>query len=289
MQGTKKKMVRLRSAIVIFFIVFLLVCLTGCTGLLTSQVSPQTRSEKAISFRILTYNIHIGKGMDGRLSLNRIARVINTTQPDLVALQEVDRFTQRSNKIDEIKILEELTRMKGVYGKTIDYQGGEYGIAVLSNCKILSSYHSLLPEFGDKERRGFLTVYVEKDHHRIAFINTHLGLDSEERRVQIETLLKASRDIQLPLIIAGDFNEEPQTENWQVINSIFIDTAQALKNEQFTFPADNPVRRIDYIWLRRNDNWRPVRCQVFSTLASDHLPFLAEIELLPPGFKKYNR
>lgn len=281
MRKRKKKIIMLRTTILWVFVIFIILCLLACTDLIKSKTKPQAPSEKTILFRILTYNIHIGKGMDGKIDLGRIAQVINTTRADLVGLQEVDRFTKRSNKIDELKILEELTGLTGVYGKTIDFQGGEYGIAVLSNCKIVSSRHTLFPEVGDRERRGFLTVYVEKDNHRIAFINTHLGLDSKERKMQIETLLNATRDIQLPLIMVGDFNELPKTENWKLLNNLFIDTAYALKNEQFTFRSDKPDRRIDYIWLRKGDNWRPVRCQTISTLASDHLPLLAEIELLP--------
>lgn len=238
------------------------------------------------SLRIMTYNIHIGKGIDGKLDLRRIAEVINSQQPDLVALQEVDRFTERCGKIDELVELERLTGLKGVYGKTIDFQGGEYGIATLSRLKIISSKHNLLPEINGKERRGYLTVIVEKDGQRIAFINTHLGLDSAERLGQISKLLEEAERISEPLIMAGDFNEIPTTENWQLLNKHFIDVALQLNNPLPTFPSTGPVRRLDYIWLHRKDSWKLIKCETISSQASDHLPVVAEIKLVR-SCKKY--
>lgn len=232
------------------------------------------------SLRIMTYNIHIGKGIDGKLDLGRIAEVINSQQPDLVALQEVDRFTERCGKIDELVELERLTGLKGVYGKTIDFQGGEYGIATLSRLKIVSSKHNLFPEISGKERRGYLTVIVRKDGRRIAFINTHLGLDNAERQGQISKLLEEADRISEPLIIAGDFNEIPITGNLQLLNKHFIDVASQIKNPLPTFPSTGPVHRLDYIWLHIKDSWKLIKCETISSQASDHLPVVAEIKLV---------
>src|SRR5476649_2332295 len=80
-----------------------------------------------LTLRVLTYNIHHGEGMDGRFDLSRLAGVVTSVHPDLVALQEVDEGTERASGLDELAELERLTELHGVFGKAMDYSGGEYG------------------------------------------------------------------------------------------------------------------------------------------------------------------
>ncbi len=264
----------LRLLLILSVIITITCCSLTGSDYKAKQISPQSE----FSLRVMTYNIHIGKGMDGKLDLSRIAQVINEQEPDIAALQEVDRFTQRSNLIDDLKILEEMTGMNGIYGKTLDFQGGEYGIAVLTPHEVISSHHTLLPEMENKERRGFLTVVFQKNMKPVALINTHLGLDEEERAIQIQTILQAAEKVHEPLIIVGDFNCEPDTENWRMMNRGFVDSALQLNKTQHTYPADAPEKRIDYVWLRRSDSWIPVSCTTISTIASDHLPLIVDVE-----------
>ena len=55
----------------------------------------------ATRLRVLSYNIHHGEGLDGRIDLERIASVIRASEADLVALQEVDQSTERSGGVDQ--------------------------------------------------------------------------------------------------------------------------------------------------------------------------------------------
>ena len=254
--------------------IFLFGLLCSCS-ILRSHPS----SEKPEVLKILCYNIHIGKGMDGVLDLKRIADIITKSRADIVALQEVDRFTERSGKIDQLAVLSILAGLNGVYGKTIDFQGGEYGIAILSRCDIEFSQHYLMPERENIERRGFLLLVANKNGHRFACINTHLGLDGEERKEQIATILEITKEVTEPLIIAGDFNETPHSSNWEMMYDTFIDTALSLNTTQNTFPSDAPEKRIDYVWFRRADGWEPVSCKTIPTTASDHLPFFVEAKM----------
>src|ERR1700724_2661395 len=84
--------------------------------------------------RVLTYNIHHGEGTDGRFDLSRLARVMKSVQPDVIALQEVDRGTERSGGVDQLAELARLTDMHAEFGKAMDYSGGGYGVAWLSCC-----------------------------------------------------------------------------------------------------------------------------------------------------------
>ena len=135
------------------------------------------------SYRCLTYNIHHGEGLDGRLDLPRLASIMTSEAPDLIALQEVDRGMKRANGVDQLTELSRLTGMYGVFGKAMDYQGGVYGVAALSRTPMGRVTNRRLPGLPDREPRTALTVDVETTERRsrVQFTTTHLdqGRDSD--------------------------------------------------------------------------------------------------------------
>src|SRR5436305_12156307 len=114
----------------------------------------------ARTIRVMTYNIHVGVGMDKKLDLARIAGVINQQHPDLVGLQEVDRGVERTQRIDEIAELAKLTKMDYAFAFNLRYQGGQYGVAILSSFSIMATDHRLYNNPRDTERRGFIRAEV---------------------------------------------------------------------------------------------------------------------------------
>jgi hypothetical protein len=88
--------------------------------------------EQERSVRVLVYNIHAGKDAAGKPNLEAIARLIRAHAADVVLLQEVDRGTQRSGGVDQLQVLMDGTGFGGAFGRTLDYDGGLYGIAALS-------------------------------------------------------------------------------------------------------------------------------------------------------------
>ena len=118
-------------------------------------VKPTWAAEESPTIlRIMCYNIRHGRGMDEVVDLTRTANVIKAWNPDLVAVQEVDQNTQRTNKTDQTKILAEKLGMHCVFGKAIDLQGGGYGLAILSRFPILEDRMILLPQEGQREQRA---------------------------------------------------------------------------------------------------------------------------------------
>ncbi|MEZ6125818.1 MAG: endonuclease/exonuclease/phosphatase family protein [Planctomycetaceae bacterium] len=111
------------------------------------------RAADPTQLRVLSYNIHHGEGVDRKLDLQRIADVILSVRPDLVALQEVDRNATRTGGVDQPAELARLTRMHVVFGANIELQGGHYGNAVLSRHPIARLRNHLLPNIDDSERR----------------------------------------------------------------------------------------------------------------------------------------
>ena len=132
--------------------------------------------------KVLTYNIHHGEGLDGKIDLNRIAKIIRETGVDLVALQEVDQGTERSFGIKLLDSLSSLTKMHFYFDKNIDFKGGEYGNGILSRLPILVKYNYHYNMITEGEQRGLLQTVVDFLGNEILFMDTHLdasGNDSE--------------------------------------------------------------------------------------------------------------
>src|SRR5258705_8222582 len=112
-----------------------------------------TQAAKKSTLRVMTYNIHVGVGMDKKLDLQRIADVINHEHPDLVGLQEVDRGVKRTEGKDEIGELAAMTHMDYAFAHNLDYQGGQYGVAILSRFLIQKIDHQKFENKREAERR----------------------------------------------------------------------------------------------------------------------------------------
>jgi endonuclease/exonuclease/phosphatase family metal-dependent hydrolase len=231
--------------------------------------------------RVLTYNIHHGEGMDGQFDLARLAEVMLRTEPDLIALQEVDRRTARAGGVDQLAELERLTGMYGAFGKAMDFQGGAYGVAVLSRFPVLQVQNRALPGSPDREPRTGLTVDValEGAGPRLHFTSTHLdqGRDLTSRLEQAGYLnVVLAGDDGTPGVLAGDMNSQADTEVMKLLTERWTDMFVAPAPPA---PTDRPMRRVDYVLVRPAPMWRTVDSQIIDDrVASDHRPVLVVLE-----------
>lgn len=230
----------------------------------------------------MTYNIHVGVGMDKKLDLQRIADVINRERPDLVGLQEVDRGVRRTEGKDEIVELAGMTKMEYAFAPNLDFQGGKYGVAILSRMPIKNTVHQMFENKRETERRGLLKTEIEIDRKTVTFVTTHLDYQYEDGRLfETEQLMKFLEGVKGPLIVVADLNDVPEGSSYKLMRTRFDDawvTSRA-KGEGFSYPADKPVKRIDHVFYRMGDRLRAKKAWVVATQASDHVPVVAEIEI----------
>ena len=232
--------------------------------------------------RVLVYNIHAGKDAAGRDNLERVARLIDSLDADVALLQEVDRNTERSGRIDQPATLARLTGLNAAFGKTLDFQGGEYGIAILSRWPIESDSLIRLPvepkqerSGGSYEPRGALRADVAAPGAPFVVINTHLDPSTEDtyRRQEARTVLStvaALDSARTSTLVGGDFNSTPDSPLQQTIRAAGVRDVWLMcgRGNGLTFPADSAVRRIDYLYLSG-----PTACseaRVVPSDASDH-------------------
>lgn len=247
-----------------------------------------TPAGQPAAVRVMTYNIHAGKDTRLEDNLERVAAVIDSADADIVLLQEVDRRTTRAKGADHFAILRSLTRMYGVFGKSLDFQGGEYGIAILSKWPLDSV--SALPLNVDApqeatrayEPRSALHVRVITSAGPLDVINTHLdhGAPGTYRRQELIAALAHMKQNVAPgasVVFGGDLNARPTTNDILAVSFVMTDAFGACgAGAGETFPAHAPDRRIDYIFLQRA---RCMSARVLETQVSDHRPMLAIIEI----------
>ena len=240
--------------------------------------APQRASDARTreTIRVLAFNIHHGEGMDERLDLERIARLISDVNPDLVAIQEVDRGVERTGDVDQAAVLAELTGLTALFGKFMEYQGGHYGMALLSRWPIVRSRNHLLPE--GPEPRSALTARVRSPTtgREIVFVGIHFYRTPEERWSQASRVIEIFAAEETPVILAGDFNSQPDSEVIRGLAEVW--TIPGKGADRLTFPSYAPEREIDFIMYRPAERFEVIRQEVLDEpIASDHRPVLLEL------------
>jgi endonuclease/exonuclease/phosphatase family metal-dependent hydrolase len=273
------------------FLLFIAIC--GIFWAYCPMAQGDTRT-----IRVLCYNIHAGVGVDEQLDLGRIAAVINESNADLVALQEVDRNTRRSGTVDQPAALGALTGMYHAFGKNIPREGGEYGNAVLSRFPIDCYRNYLLPRRDlSQEQRGLLEVKVRVDGQPLPFYSTHFHHKTSEPQARLDAVpvvrCVLSR-LGQPAILAGDLNARPHKEEILRMMGYLSDSFQTNPGGDFTVPVDVPEKRIDYILHNRDsrlsyvdNSYLIIRQPNPANEPSDHLPIYAEYELTIGGGGNY--
>lgn len=273
-----------------YLVLSLVLLLCACSKSAGSKEDPPAPVKEKVRLKVMTYNIYgarAGTGPPADLSL--LAKVINEQQPDLVALQEVDVFTSRTGvTVHQARELAALTGMEWFFTKAIDVGGGQYGDAVLSRLPIKESKRYALPVDPDVsgEFRSVAMIRVNKEGKDFYFASTHLDHLSQEanRLVQAAELKKIVAGLDLPLIMAGDFNAVPASQTMNIIRSFM--NLGCTQQCPLTFPSDKPDRTIDYIMTTPGNvfsinTYQPLTGFMAdkNVYASDHCAVIAAISI----------
>jgi len=236
-----------------------------------------------LTFRVMTYNIHHGEGADGKVDLARIAGVIRQEKAQIVALQEVDKGVERTQRRDFPAELAKLTGMTCVFSNNYHYQGGEYGNAVLTQFPIRQWTNTHLRMLRAGEQRGVLQLRLDVQGKELIFMATHIDYrpDDAERIQNVAQFKEIVRALgQSPIIFCGDFNDPPTSRTYQLMQDMFRDVWNEVgQGSGLTITSTRPYRRIDYIWLSKGGGLKPLKVWVPQTTASDHLPVVADVSI----------
>ncbi|MFJ5290197.1 endonuclease/exonuclease/phosphatase family protein [Streptomyces sp. NPDC088348] len=238
---------------------------------------------RAVPLRVASYNIHAGAGMDNVFDLGRQETALRALHADVIGLEEVDvHWAARSEWRD---VAGELAKRLGmhVYFAPIYSAGGrEFGVAVLSKYRILKATNHKITRLSTQDPNpvpapapGFGEVELRVKGVPLHVYVTHLDYraDPSVRVTQVAETRRIMGQDRNRKILLGDFNATPDAPElaplWHELRDV--------EPGRPTFPALNPVQRIDYVAVSRGVAVRGA--EVPDTLASDHRPIVADVSL----------
>ena len=229
---------------------------------------------------IMSYNIHHGQDADNKNKLEAMADLINLSNADIVGLQGVDSVCFRSGKVDQAKKLAELTGMQLGYVRHFAFDGGSYGMALLSKFPLSDLRNHRLPVISDDQEKtvAFLTANVAVSSTLTFLVGVaHLDYrDANSRFRQANLIIDIYKKNTHPGILTGDMNAEPDSREMSLLLNYFTDTQPVGPN---TFPSSNPIKKIDYVLVDKFQQINVVKKEVLTVTHSDHLPVLTTILL----------
>ena len=259
-------------------IILISTLLTGCSSMNTSSESSH---DAAAAIRVVTYNIKHGRGMDGTINLERTAATLQTLDADIIALQEVDELASRSGGVNQATWLAERLGMHAVFGAFMDFQGGRYGLAILSRRPIHSHEAWRLPD-GNEPRVALAARIPTESGEAFTAIAVHFDWVNDDgyRFEQARETIRRIQAIETPWIILGDFNDVPGSRTMVAFDQIGRN-AMKPRDAAATFPADQPTIDIDHIITGPPGAWMPASAMVIpESRTSDHRPVMAELLLI---------
>lgn len=233
------------------------------------------QAKKVRTVRLTSYNIQHGAGIDGKIDHKRQARILRKAHTDVAAIQEIDSVTRRNGGLYSLEEIGREAKMFATFAPTIKYQGGKYGIGILSKKKPMSVHRIPLP--GREEPRMLLVA--EFKHYVVAC--THLSLTDEDRMASLPVIVAEAQKWAKPFFIMGDLNDEPGMPFYQEMQKHFL-----FLNPPYdkTFPANKPNICIDHVALFKPTATSGSTLSFYNTWVgeepySDHRPLHAKVGL----------
>ena len=246
-----------------------------------------------MKIRYLQYNIAACRNYDNKETVDhkRTLETIKSFNADIITLNEVDRFTARSGKVDQIEYFAEKLGYNSYFAHTIDCQGGKYGIALLTKYKIVSVEQIRIPDTVCNKETGAIyesrTLYsavLDVEGTAVRVIGTHYGLTSEEHEKAVDTTLKLIEDSDLPTVFSGDLNMTPDNPLIKKLSERLFDTVELCKGECFTFPSYSADKlkkggkiKIDYVFTVGDIKTESAESP--DIRVSDHKPYFCELSV----------
>jgi endonuclease/exonuclease/phosphatase family metal-dependent hydrolase len=229
--------------------------------------------------KAMTFNIHHGKGTDGKINLKRIIAEISKAEADIVALQEVDRFQSRSFFRDQIAIIAKSLGMFFSYAPSINLGFCQYGNAILSKWPIESK--SICYMNGGVERRSILIAHIKvkelsnsgQQENNLTVVNTHIGVRAQEQEWQMPILCHEIAKLSKPALVLGDFNMEPSNPFLKLMDPLWQKIC--LNKPQATMQNG---KQIDHVFT--NSGSINAQAWVQETISSDHHAVVANLPQL---------
>ncbi len=232
----------------------------------------------AQTITVMSYNIHHGADKDEKDQLAAMGAFIKTSGAGIIGLQEVDSVCTRSNGVDQMKELGRITGMYYAFVRHYAYQGGAYGMGILSRYPITEVDNKRMSLLKSKTpSTAMISAVIRLPKEKlIRFASAHFALDDSSRMVQAREAVNYLAADTYPVILTGDLNATPGAPEIQYLESYFAGTDA---KQIMTYPAPVATKKIDYILVRKKSLISVKQHKVPVTDVSDHLPVIATIKI----------
>ena len=242
-------------------------------ALIAVTIAAPVQGKKVRTLHLTSYNIQHGEGLDGRIDHARQARILRKAHTDVAAIQEVDSMTRRNGGLYSLEEIGRKAKMHSTFAPAINFQGGKYGIGILSRKQPISVHRISLP--GREEPRMLLVA--EFKHYVVAC--AHLSLTDEDRLSSVPIIVAEAGRWQKPFLLMGDLNDEPGSQFYKEMQKNFLFLNPSYDK---TFPADAPDICIDHVAVFKPTSSPDFTLSYYRTWvgeeqASDHRPLHAKI------------
>ena len=244
---------------------------------LTRKAKPQTDTK----IRAASYNIRHCAGTDDKLDLERTAKTMATFKADIIGLQEVDLNCKRSGSVNQPRELGRRLKMHAAFGAFMDYDGGQYGMAILSRYPLVNTQSIRLPN-GHEPRVALQAEVRLPNGESLVVINVHFDWvdDDKFRFAQASSLADHLKKLDKPYILLGDFNDQPGSRTIKLFQSLAVE-ADKPENNRLTFSSIKPEVEIDFIFAAPAVRWRVGQARVLDVpVVSDHRPVVTDLTLI---------
>jgi endonuclease/exonuclease/phosphatase family metal-dependent hydrolase len=246
------------------------------------------------ALRVMTFNLNHGEGTDGKFDIDRIADVINESDADVVALQEVDRWVPRSGKIDMMSKLSDLTGMTYAFSQTGDLDSGVTGNGLLTRFPILEEKSVVLEALRAGTEHAMMELVLDVRGIEIVFVNTEFSGESDDT-TRIANVARIQAEVRqhgfVPAIVCGSLNTDPSSRCIGILAENFLDCWNiAGTGPGFTYPSASAQHRLDYIFVSKSQapadsktgrsDLKITSARVVATDGSDHLPVILDLNIV---------
>lgn len=230
--------------------------------------------------RLLCFNIHGGRSLDGKRDLGRVHGLMQRLDIDIGVFQEMETRPSRGGSSDDLQTLAGPERPHHLICPSMEEGAGWYGNLIVSRYPIVRGLLHNLETHPSLEPRHAADALVQLPWGRLRVIGTHLSLSIFERRSEAKNLLRLMQAVEeeerSPILLMGDINE------WQVPSSLlrYLNRHLTPLHCKPTFPSVCPVFRLDRVWhdapgIKVTAHRLPGKG---IRKLSDHLPLVIELE-----------
>ncbi len=242
-----------------------------------------TYAAESQALRTVSYNIRHAQGNDNMVDLGRTAALLSNLRPDIVGLQEVDNRASRSGSVDQARLLGERLKMESAFGSFMDFQGGQYGLAILSRFPISQTEEIRLPD-GNEPRVALAATVTLPDGQSLVVVNVHFDWVEDDgfRFAQAQVVADYLAKLKTPYLLLGDFNDQPGSRTLELL-SANVTLAKKPSDDRMTHSSIQPNIEIDFIMGYPKHRWQSAFCKVMNgRVTSDHRPVFSIMELKNP-------